>query len=248
MTAPERQKLGRCWADMVVDPRFDPADAARHAKMSRHVYRFHRSDRSALTGHISTGEPVTVSVDNGAIALARGFVLELTPFHAIVGLDYAIEQYSRARGPDTTRYRIDKDELAAGMGRVRDNLAQLFYADGDVKRRRLVVDLEPPEFNVQPVGLHANDVSVSSNLNVDQKEAIQKVLSARDYALILGMPGTGKTHTVAEIIKSLVQRGKSVLLTSYQHSAVDNILLKIKDSDMSILRLGNRDKVSMDGY
>lgn len=66
------------------------------------------------------------------------------------------------------------------------------------------------------------------DLNKDQKRAILKVLCAEDYTLILGMPGTGKTTTIARLVQILVARGKSVLLTSYTHTAVDNILLKIK--------------------
>ena len=42
------------------------------------------------------------------------------------------------------------------------------------------------------------------------------------------MPGTGKTTTIACLVEVLVAQGKSVLLTSYTHSAVDNILLKLK--------------------
>ena len=69
---------------------------------------------------------------------------------------------------------------------------------------------------------------------------------ARDYALVLGMPGTGKTTTIAHIIRALVSQGKSVLLTSYTHTAVDNILLKIKKEKFGILRLGSRSKVFRD--
>ena len=43
------------------------------------------------------------------------------------------------------------------------------------------------------------------------------------------MPGTGKTTTIACLVEVLVAQGKSVLLTSYTHSAVDNILLKLKE-------------------
>jgi DNA replication ATP-dependent helicase Dna2 len=85
---------------------------------------------------------------------------------------------------------------------------------------------------------------IPSSLNVDQVQAVHRVLTARDYALILGMPGTGKTTTISEIIRALVKRGKSVLLTSYTHSAVDTILMKLLDADFGILRLGNVDKVS----
>ena len=68
-------------------------------------------------------------------------------------------------------------------------------------------------------------------------------MSAKDYALVLGMPGTGKTTTIAHIIRALVSQGKSVLLASYTHTAVDNILLKIKDDDIPVLRLGAVGKV-----
>ncbi len=55
-----------------------------------------------------------------------------------------------------------------------------------------------------------------------------QILAARDYALILGMPGTGKTSTIVHAVNALLARGASVLLTSYTNSAVDNILLKLK--------------------
>ena len=69
---------------------------------------------------------------------------------------------------------------------------------------------------------------ILQDLNCDQRKAIRKVLTAQDYALILGCPGAGKTHTIACLVRALVSLGKSVLLTSYTHSAVDNILLKLK--------------------
>jgi molybdopterin-guanine dinucleotide biosynthesis protein len=72
--------------------------------------------------------------------------------------------------------------------------------------------------------------------------AVEKVLSSRDYTLILGMPGTGKTTVVAHLIRMLVEMGKTVLLSAYTHSAVDTILAKLDDVDFSILRLGNIDK------
>jgi DNA replication ATP-dependent helicase Dna2 len=34
------------------------------------------------------------------------------------------------------------------------------------------------------------------------------------------MPGTGKTTTIAHVVRALVSYGKSVLLTAYTHTAV----------------------------
>jgi superfamily I DNA/RNA helicase len=55
-----------------------------------------------------------------------------------------------------------------------------------------------------------------------------QILVAKDYALILGMPGTGKTSTMVHAVKALLIRGTSILLTAYTNSAVDNLLIKLK--------------------
>ncbi|KAI1099971.1 P-loop containing nucleoside triphosphate hydrolase protein [Jackrogersella minutella] len=143
------------------------------------------------------------------------------------------------------KYRLDKDEFSSGMATVRNNLVQVM-ADGVFGSRairRLVVDLAPPTFKATTTQYTVAD---QESLNIDQRKAIEKVMSANDYALVLGMPGTGKTTTIAHIIRALVSQGKSVLLTSYTHSAVDNILLKLKNDRMPILRLGAPAKVHPD--
>lgn len=61
-----------------------------------------------------------------------------------------------------------------------------------------------------------------------------QILTAKDYALILGMPGTGKTSTMVHAVKALLLRGASILLTSYTNSAVDNLLIKLKAQVFSI--------------
>ncbi|CAK7264901.1 DNA replication endonuclease-helicase Dna2 [Sporothrix epigloea] len=142
------------------------------------------------------------------------------------------------------RYRIDKDEFTNGMATIRNNIVQVMagHRTGDRELRQLVVDLMPPRFKAIATHYELEDAEMDS-LNVDQKRAIDKVMSAEDYALVLGMPGTGKTTTIAHIIRALVSQNKSVLLTSYTHTAVDNILLKLRTSKTPILRLGVPAKV-----
>lgn len=142
------------------------------------------------------------------------------------------------------RYRIDKDEFTNGMATIRNNIVQVMagHRTGDRELRQLVVDLMPPRFKATATHCDLEDAEMKS-LNVDQKRAIDKVMSAEDYALVLGMPGTGKTTTIAHIIRALVSQNKSVLLTSYTHTAVDNILLKLRNFKTSILRLGVPAKV-----
>lgn len=206
------------------------------------------------------------------LALVRGFVLEILGDAVVVALDHRVDDaYVWTRmGPEEDRkqfcsvgrsevvYRLDKDELTGGVARIRDNLAQMFYVGANQRRLELIVDLTPPVF--APVEVDGSNTSLPSSgcsssigqtqLNANQQQALLHILRAEDYALVLGMPGTGKTTTVAELIRVLVRAGKTVLLTSYTHSAVDTILRKLvrrgtdaKDEEIGVLRLGNVDKV-----
>ncbi|KAF8066980.1 AAA domain-containing protein [Lyophyllum atratum] len=263
MGAAEREAKGRCFSSMVLDHSFRPPStptrsAAAGSRIHSFSYRFIRRSvegetASLLNGHINSGDAVTVSVEPALLALARGFITELTPTEVVLGVDHEIQVENIASRLAKTLplgspviFRIDKDELFGGMGRIRDNLAQLFYADGDTRRLETVVDLKTPVFDEEPPQLEPSLLSYSAHLNAHQAHAVKKVLSAQDYALILGMPGTGKTTVIAAIIKTLVAMGKTVLLTSYTHSAVDTILSKLLDEEFGILRLGNIDKIHPD--
>jgi DNA replication ATP-dependent helicase Dna2 len=144
-----------------------------------------------------------------------------------------------------TRYRIDKDEFSNGMATARNNIIRMMEKDLFQARplRQLIIEGAAPSFKPVCTAYTLSGPASQRDLNVDQRRAIEKVMSAKDYALVLGMPGTGKTTTIAHIIRALVSQGKSVLLTSYTHTAVDNILLKIKDDKIPILRLGAVGKV-----
>ena len=144
-----------------------------------------------------------------------------------------------------TVYRLDKDEFSNGMATVRNNLIRLMDSSlfGSNSLRKLIVEGVPPAFETNTAKVKTWVSASQATLNIDQKNAISKVMSAKNYALVLGMPGTGKTTTIAHIIRALTAQGKSVLLTSYTHTAVDNILLKIRHDNIGILRLGTLSKI-----
>lgn len=137
-------------------------------------------------------------------------------------------------------FRIDKNVFAMGLGTARWNLLNLFLPSGDAKRRELIVDLREPVFGSPQWKEDCQD------FNADQRRALDIVSRTEDYSLILGMPGTGKTTVISQMIKSMIENGKSVLITSYTHSAVDNICEKLIDTlgpDISLLRLGSPHKI-----
>ncbi|KAJ7288322.1 AAA domain-containing protein [Mycena rebaudengoi] len=89
--------------------------------------------------------------------------------------------------------------------------------------------MKPPVFIDSAAPLPPHLSHHFEHLNANQREAMQKVLAAQDCTMILG-----KTTVIAALVKILVAQGKTVLLTSYTHSAVDTILLKLKkNADLS---------------
>ncbi|KAG5960715.1 hypothetical protein E4U58_004570 [Claviceps cyperi] len=80
---------------------------------------------------------------------------------------------------------------------------------------------------------------VDATLNHSQKEAIRYALAAREIALIHGPPGTGKTHTLIELILQLVKRSQRILVCGPSNISVDNIVERLSPHKLPILRLGH---------
>ena len=75
--------------------------------------------------------------------------------------------------------------------------------------------------------------------NEGQNRAVNLAVNAEDCALIHGPPGTGKTYTIARLIRALVDRGDRVLLTAFTNRAVDNALEALRDQGFEdICRVG----------
>ena len=282
MQSSEREKVGRCFSNIIVDPdSFHEIEGA--PKINRYRYTFikqkPRPGFSFTESQITLGEPIVISDEKGHFALANGYVTGVRKHKIQVTIDRRLHN-ARAKGSgfDAQRnqtfagimevvengveqstmtstqpdepilYRLDKDEFSNGMAMIRNNLICLMEKNvfGVQALRKLIVEKVAPIFKPTASAYTLADTASQASLNVDQKAAIEKVMSAKDYALVLGMPGTGKTTTIAHIIRALVAQGKSVLLTSYTHTAVDNILLKLRGDGIGIFRLGAVAKVHPD--
>jgi len=64
------------------------------------------------------------------------------------------------------------------------------------------------------------------SLNPSQNEAVEAA-DSHPLTLLWGPPGTGKTHTIVEMIKQLQSSGdRRILVTAPTHNAVDNVMEK----------------------
>ena len=81
-------------------------------------------------------------------------------------------------------------------------------------------------------------------LNQTQEDAVNKVLRAKDVAIVHGPPGTGKTTTLVEAIYETLRRENQVLVCAQSNMAVDWISDKLVDRGINVLRIGNPTRVN----
>ncbi|KAJ3324107.1 Tripartite DNA replication factor [Boothiomyces sp. JEL0866] len=186
------------------------------------------------------GEPIIVTQQNSFHPVAIGFLLHTTKSTVTIYCDKPLQKGHQSVFDEKIQFNIDRDSYSNGMSSIRGNVFELFVDPSLARLKQLIVDLKPPGYYpLQPEYVE----KYKKELNSDQINALSKVNASQDYSLLLGMPGTGKTTTIACMIEMLLKRGKSVLVVAYTHSAVDNILLKLLDKGVEFVRLGSPKKL-----
>ena len=217
--------------------------------------------RSALSSSsLSEGDQVLLSIEGSIhVAIARGSIREVTTDSVSVSMKRAL------RRPDGDAFqctwRIDRDVRTSLVGKMRGNFVDMCRDSTHAARlRALIIDLEAPvDTNDDADGENgcsgvdsgracsSNGISesmLSTFLNDGQQRALSRLLSLRrDYMLVYGMPGTGKTALLAAAVRELARRRRRVLISSFTNSALDTLLLRIVDGGTTVLRLGGMDSI-----
>ncbi|KAJ2718176.1 hypothetical protein GGI07_005862 [Coemansia sp. Benny D115] len=81
------------------------------------------------------------------------------------------------------------------------------------------------------------------SLNESQKRAVRLALGPGDVAMVHGPPGTGKTHTVVEIIRQMCLRGQRLLVCAPSNVAVDNLAERLGRTKIPLVRLGHSARI-----
>lgn len=121
-------------------------------------------------------------------------------------------------------------------------LKQADIKSENLKENRLIKVLtgtKSPVFDepTQPVSL--------PGLNISQQQAANNILTALDLAIVHGPPGTGKTTTLVQAIKALIQqKQEQVLVVAPSNTAVDLLSEKLAAEGLNVLRIGNPARVS----
>ncbi len=149
-------------------------------------------------------------------------------------IEVALEQW-----PGGDRFRIDLSPDETTRRRQRGAIAAARNASGRAaKLRDCLFGYSEPRFGAEP------NVTIDSSLNEPQIATVKFALSAKDFAIIHGPPGTGKTTTLVEVIRQAVAAGARVLACASSNTAVDNLLERLIPVVPQVVRMGHPARVT----
>ena len=220
----EAEKTGNSLIDLAIDE--------EHSGLGgRFILTLVKRNRSVSLPwtRLGVGAPVLLSAQGDSDYSVRGVICEKRQRFIRVAINEMTEE-------DVQTWRIDRSNDEVARQRQQSALGRVQSARGDrlAELRRIMLGERPPSFS------ESKDFQpLSPSLNPSQLEAIEHALSARDFALIHGPPGTGKTTVVIELIRHAVLRGEKVLASAPSNLAVDNILERLIASGEKAVRLGH---------
>lgn len=190
-----------------------------------------RGGLSLPWNRLKVGSPVVVSDNDDDTDEGTSGVVSRRNNHVI---EVALEQW-----PAGDRFRIDLSPDETTRRRQRGAINAARNATGrSGKLRDMMLGIAEPRFAPEP------SIQIFDQLNPPQEDAVRFALSARDFAVIHGPPGTGKTTTLVEIIRQAVARGERVLACASSNTAVDNLLERLVRTTPHVVRVGHPARVT----
>lgn len=132
-----------------------------------------------------------------------------------------------------SKWIFNNDRVYSNFSKMRGYVMGLITQEKNTKiADLLILPDKKPEFETGEKALKFDSygyllgAKLKNSLNKSQIQVLDQTLNAKDYSLIVGMPGTGKTFTTCLLLKILIERKKRVLVTSYTHQSIDNIIEK----------------------
>ncbi len=135
--------------------------------------------------------------------------------------------------PPNSFYAIEHDYMYTTFRSMYSGLSAFLSANKE--RRDLLLGCRNPRFDT------SMDVHIASAPD-DFSRVILKAQAARDYFLLVGPPGTGKTsRALRGMVEAFHGKGKQILLLSYTNRAVDEICKAISSitPEVDFIRIGS---------
>ncbi|KAG0336670.1 hypothetical protein BG000_006351 [Podila horticola] len=209
------------------------------------AHRLRVGDIVALEEHATGSKGKTMK--SGDKPKLEGVVFRITETTIVVAIKNRREGGDEEEIPKEVQERCRLVKLANNVSYER-MLSQLKFLKGSLAK---ITDNGMPEpltnvlFGRQEPTFDEDWSDLSSvkfldpALNPSQQEAVRFALAAEQVALIHGPPGTGKTFTLVELIRQLVQQKKRVLVCGPSNISVDNLVERLAQYRLSLVRAGH---------
>uniref|UniRef100_A0A8D2KAY8 DNA replication ATP-dependent helicase/nuclease DNA2 n=1 Tax=Theropithecus gelada TaxID=9565 RepID=A0A8D2KAY8_THEGE len=196
MPASEMEKSGSCIGHLI---------RTEHVKTicdGQYLHNFQRKHGAIPVTNLLAGDRVIVSGEERSLfALSRGYVKEINTTTVTCLLDRNLSVL-----PESILFRLDQEEKSCDIETPLGNLSKLMENTFVSKKLRdLIIDFREPQFtsylsSVLPHDAKDTVACILKGLNKPQRQAMKKVLLSKDYTLVVGMPGTGKTTTICTLV------------------------------------------------
>ena len=171
-----------------------------------------------------------------------GFILEgrsegLLPKEEFVSLSI-IGDENQIRRREDARKRITTGQAAnPALGLILEGKLTEELTDRKVRKK------------IEPLSLFVKEKIFQHDPTDTQKRAIDIALNTPDIAIIQGPPGTGKTTVITAIVERLNEIfdksqkiSGQVLITSFQHDAVRNVIERLRINSLPTLKFGKQER------
>lgn len=146
-------------------------------------------------------------------------------------------QFPKLEIAQTKKWNLEHDSMDRNFTTQFQGLTE--FCQSDESKRNLLLGLsEPAQLNIE--------IPLIENTPLLIQSVLQKILKSKDYFLLWGPPGSGKTSMVIKYLSaSLYQNSKeSILLLAFTNRAVDEICEAIESinlpNELDFIRIGSR--------
>lgn len=162
--------------------------------------------------------------------LYKGVLKEITPTHLVVNLN------DGQQNPDIFDTYSDTfavEHASSDTSSSSDIRGLYEFISAPERRRHLLLGTAEP--------LCDRQLQLTRSYHPTYDDIVLKAKQARDYFLLVGPPGTGKTSMALRFMveEELTADNASLLLMSYTNRAVDEICGMLTDAHLSFVRIGN---------
>jgi len=144
-------------------------------------------------------------------------------------------QYNQTLFNTHEYWNLEPDHLDSGFNAMYRSLFAWVCLPENYRKK--ILGLEKPN------GTSENNLGfITEGLTDEQNKVFDKILVAKDYFLLWGPPGTGKTSVmIKEYIRYHKEKDKPLLLLAYTNKAVDELCAAVKKAGTDdFIRIGSR--------